>query len=220
MDYLAARKYAESELEKLLQVDEHSSNGKRILEFGRGMFYQSFPLIGLSGQRPTDKRIDCYGLIKYLSASKDVLDIGCNVGFLDLQLSQYVRSVTGIEYNKELVRIGTDISRMLNIENVDFVNDDFLLWNKRCNKKFDVIFSFAVHYWLHVTPRIYTQIVSSLIKKNGILVIESQNINTVDNCFYKYVEQLIHAGFCIMDEGTIQDDGIIGREWVVLQKRS
>ena len=56
-------------------------------DFGGVMPYQSMELIGLEGMRPTEHRIQEYGLRDILKAEYDVLDIGCNSGFLDMSIA-------------------------------------------------------------------------------------------------------------------------------------
>ena len=91
---------------KILTEDELSCRnkllnlyGKNSHPFGEGKFYQSFPRIKLEGERPTDIRIEKYDLKRYLSKKVDVLDIGANDGFIDMEISSEVNSVLGVEYN-------------------------------------------------------------------------------------------------------------------------
>ena len=54
-------------------------------DFGRGEFYQSLEELGVIGQRPTKLRIEKYQLDEIVS-EKNVLDIGCNCGFMDISI--------------------------------------------------------------------------------------------------------------------------------------
>ena len=144
--------------------------------FGKGKFYQSFPRLKIDGMRPTDERIQRYQIQKFVKKSDDVLDLGCNCGFFDLSVAEWVSSVTGIEYNEALVAIGNMARDGLKINNVHFVASDYESWKKKNKKKFDVIFSFAVHYWFKVKPYNYAKDLSKMLNTGGILFFESQDI--------------------------------------------
>lgn len=94
-------------------------------DFGRGNFYQSLPILNIVGQRDTAERIKLYGLNEIISSEKDVLDIGCNIGFFDLAIAPQVKSIDGIEYNSALVEIGKCVKKYLNYDNVEFLCMDF-----------------------------------------------------------------------------------------------
>ena len=187
--------------------------------FGRGQFYQSFPLLGIDGQRPTEKRLLEYGTDEILRENFSVLDIGCNCGFLDLTIAQKVRKITGIEYNKTLVKIAQTVAKRLGIKNVDFLAVDFNMWPPADEEEtYDVIFSFAVHHWLKTTPDAYARKLYHLLNPNGYIVFESQRLDTIDTEFHLYCAEFLNAGMRIIKEGTIEDDGIIKRKYLVLQK--
>lgn len=191
---------------------------KKHQEFGRGDFYQSFPMLDIKGQRPTDIRIKEYGINDYLTKDKDVLDIGCNCGFLDMTIAESVKSVTGIEYNKYLVKIANKASKYLNIENVKFIATDYNKWEKKEQSTYDMIFSFAVHYWLKVNPKSYSKRLYELLNPNGYLFFESQNIETVDAEFEEYYNEFINLGMKLEKDGVIKDDGSIKRRYLVFKK--
>lgn len=187
-------------------------------DFGRGKFYQSLPMVGLTGQRPTDIRIKEYGLLEYINKSTKVLDLGCNCGFFDISIADKVGSVVGIEYNKKLVNIGKSMLGYLgNIDNVYFQCIDFNDWYKSANNKYDAVFSFAVHYWFGVSASEYANILARVVNPGGFLFFESQNINTVDRQFFEYINEFLEIGFEVVDEGTIKDDEIIERRFYVLK---
>lgn len=188
-------------------------------KFGRGQIYQSLPLIDLEGQRPTDVRIKTYRIEEILRKEMDVLDIGCNIGFFDMSIADKVHSVKGVEYNAKLVKISNKVVKMLDIDNVTFESGDFNKWfEKNKNNEYDVILSFAVHYWLGVTPESYSEILNSILKPGGYLFFESQNLETVDSNFEDYISAFNKKGMSIELEGIIKDDDIIQRRWLVFKK--
>lgn len=188
--------------------------------FGRGELYQSLPELDINGQRPSDYRIEKYGLNDILRKEYNVLDIGCNVGFLDIMIADKVNHVTGIEYNKDLCRIAVLVCDYLSKEKkCDFINCDFNDWIKKNEQKYDIVFSFAIHYWLRTNPTAYATILSSILKSGGYLVFESQNLDTVDKEFEEYINEFIQRGFLVVDNGLIKDDNIIERKYYVFKRK-
>lgn len=185
--------------------------------FGGGGFYQSFPMLGIKGTRDTSLRIKTYGLEKYISQDISVLDIGCNIGFLDMEISSKVKSIVALEYSDILVDIANEVAQTIGLKNINFVSDDYNEWQKKNQQRFDIIFSFAVHGWLNVTPEKYAEQIVSMLNDNGIFIIESQQLST-DMMFETFVEVFRHRELHVIDEGLLNDDGETDRKFVVLRK--
>lgn len=190
-------------------------------DFGTIEFYQSLERIGLPGTRPTLYRIIKYGLEKILSKEQEVLDIGCNSGFLDLTVATLVKSVEGIEYDNVLVQIAKEVKEYLGVNNISFVNDDFNMWyaNRITEKKYDVIFSFAIHHWLKLAPIDYAQRLNSLLKDNGYICLESHDlVCSRDKEYDALLEIMKGRGYMVIGSDHIMDDGVTNREFVILRK--
>jgi 2-polyprenyl-3-methyl-5-hydroxy-6-metoxy-1,4-benzoquinol methylase len=183
-------------------------------QFGRGNFYQSFEKLQIHGQRPTEFRFFKYGLDKYLDKEYEVLDIGCNCGFFSLYVSEYVRHIDGIEFNNTLIDIADITKNYLGINNCSFYCKDFK--NFFIQKKYDVIFSFAVHYWIDMPMVNYSEKLSGLIKENGLIFFESQNIETIDNDYDKLISEFCSDKFIVLHNGEIMDDKNILRKFTIL----
>ncbi len=128
-------------LKKIEFIKEEQNKNWKNLIYGKGDLYQSYDELNIKGKRNTKKRIKQYELKKYLHESFDILDIGCNCGFIDLQISNLVFSVEGVEINPYLVKIGNKVKEHLNIKNVNFHNKSFE--DFKGDGVYDVIFSFA-----------------------------------------------------------------------------
>lgn len=187
-------------------------------DFGYGKFYQSLPELDIEGMRPTETRISKYEFSRFLNNKQDVLDLGCNCGFLDISVADHVKTVTGVEYNNTLVRIADEVAKYLNKQNVTFINDDYNNWRKHNTKQYDVVFSFAVHHWFGVTPYGYAKDLSKIIKTGGILYFESQDV-TGDKIYKKIVDELLLRNFSLEHEGSDMDDGMYERHYYVLKKQ-
>ena len=186
--------------------------------FGKGKFYQSFPRLNIEGMRPTDERIQRYKIQEFVKKTDNVLDLGCNCGFFDLSVAEWVSSVTGIEYNEALVAVGNMAKDGLKIENVNFVTSDYESWRKKNKKKFDVIFSFAVHYWFKVKPYHYAKDLSKMLNKGGFLFFESQDIKG-DKDYPNFLNEFKCRGFKEVFNGGGKDDGEYERNFFVLKRQ-
>ena len=193
------------------QMHEHA--------FGKYCFYQSLPMLGILGTRKTDIRIKEYGLANFINKNSSVLDIGCNSGFLDIEISAFARNVLGLEYNDKLVDIGKMSISACGIKNVVLINADYNEWQKTNKNTFDIIMSFAVHVWLDVAPIKYTEQLYKMLNNNGYVIFESQTLST-DAKYSEYVKAFKSLGFLDVKYGRIIDDGETEREFVVLKKQT
>ncbi len=191
--------------------------GENSQAFGESKFYQSFPRIKLEGERPTDIRIEKYDLKRYLSKNVDVLDIGANDGFIDMEISSKVNSVLGVEYNEKLVEIAHLAKDILKIDNVDFVCDDYNHWKIVNRRKFDVIFSFAIHIWIGTTPEEYAKDIYQMLNNNGIFFFESQTLES-DVKYVDYCMEFERVGLKKIREDNIKDDYITNRRFTIFVK--
>lgn len=189
-------------------------------DFGNYKPYQSLERIGLDGIRPTNERIVSYRLLDYLAGGMDVLDIGCNTGFLDMEVAGYVRSITGIEYDSSLQRIGKYVSEQLGIENVEFLHQDVKKWfNDNCDSeyKYDAIFSFAVHHWIDMNAHEYVQKLCGIMKQHTLLWLESHG-KEYDPMYADMIDEFLQLGFEMVIESEIKDDKMTSRDFVLLRR--
>lgn len=207
----------EGERELFKQISEIIQQEKP--DFGYAEIYQSYERIGITGTRPTLYRIIRYGLEKILNKEHEILDIGCNCGFLDMSIASIVRNCTGIEYNSCLINIADKVKSYLNIENCEFINKDFHKWFRENKKSFNVIFSFAIHHWLNLSPCDYANKLDSLLMTDGYICLESHDLSCdLDYVYESCIEEFIKLGYCLYKEGKIVDDGITPRAFVILYK--
>lgn len=186
-------------------------------QFGEGKFYQSFPMLGLKGQRPTQERLESYRLKEVLKSHMDVLDIGCNCGFFDLQIADLVNTVTGLELNPDLVQIADITKQYLNKNNCNFLKEDFDVW--KTDEKYDMIFAFAILCWIHLDSAEIADRLIRLSKSSGFVLIESHNIRSKDRLrdFELCIEYLKKNNMYQINQGIICDDGVIYRKFVLLR---
>lgn len=186
-------------------------------DFGGVMPYQSLELIGLEGMRPTEYRIREYGLREVMKAEDDVLDIGCNLGFFDISIAGLVHSVTGIEYDYNLIKAANLVADHLKISNCTFYNGDFNDWYKNNKETYNVIFSFAIHHWLNIPPHDYAAMLHKLLKNCGYICFES-HIYGSDIGFDECCREFRGLEYRTVCDKRINDNGLQERRYILLQK--
>ena len=177
-----------------------------------GEFYQSLPLLGIEGERPTDLRIQTYGLEEIVEG-KTIIDIGCNTGFLDITLASKAKSICGIEYNESLVNIANEVIEYLDLTNVLVCQGDFLTFHSE--KKYEVVLLFAVHGWLGCSAEEGAKKIVDLLDQDGTVVFESQAWDKGDPLYSQYCYWFEKNGMRKIRSGKICDDGKTNREWCV-----
>ncbi|TBV07937.1 class I SAM-dependent methyltransferase [Phytopseudomonas dryadis] len=188
-------------------------------QFGRGELYQAHEAWGVPGQRPTLQRIEAYQLQAWLPAHARVLDIGCNIGMFGLALSTRIHSYYGFDNNPLLIDVARQIASVREIGNCHFECEsfeDFSLHNQ--GRTFDMVLSFAVHVWIGMTPGDYARTLYGLLRPGGLLVLESNRLDTNDKDFFRNVRYFLDEGFDVRFCGRLKDDGIIERGFYVLAK--
>lgn len=180
-------------------------------------FYQGFTDLGIEGQRSSELRFHIYKLDDILNYKYSVLDIGCNCGFLSLMVSKYVNKVTGIDYNKSLIKISNEVKDHLNIGNCIFKKMDFERF--KTDETYDVILCLSLYKHLTNDIKFFVEKIDMLLKPNGFFVFESHNLKTLGKSFDDDVRYFIDRNYCVVNSGVIKDDGVISRKFVVLQKR-
>ena len=162
-------------------LDRQQKEWKHFIFSKEDGLYQGLDEIKITGSRSSEKRFEEYEILEYLSKDKTVLDIGSNVGFFSIYVSKFVERIFGVEINPYLVAIGNDVKDFLNIKNTNFINSSF----EECHfdEKFDIIFSFANDSTIDDNTKFnfseYIEKIVSLLKEDGLLIFESQAIDSV-----------------------------------------
>jgi SAM-dependent methyltransferase len=182
---------------------------------GGGGFYQSCEQLLVRGQRPTAARFDKYGLSSLLAPTDRLLDIGCNCGFLALHCAPFVREVVGIDVEPRFVAMANKAQGFLGRNNCRFVETSFDEFHD--GELFDVIFSFAVHHWISMPLAAYADRLRELLRPGGHVLIESQDLNSHDADWDEKLAAVCSRAFSVVRSGTLSDDGVRVRTFVLLQ---
>lgn len=191
------------------------------LPFGDyGLLYQSHPPTLLPGSRDTDIRRNDYDL-DTLVAGRRVLDLGCNVGFLSLAAAKSACHVTGVDNQEALIAIAEKVADHTDVSNCTFVTADASTFQG--GEPFDVIIAAAVHGWLDLTPSDFAGRMKRLTAPGGVVLLESQgqrSTTEIELGFGVVVRAFRSQGFDIQRDGTVCDDRVNLRAFVVLRKIS
>ncbi|MBE7009466.1 MAG: class I SAM-dependent methyltransferase [Ruminococcaceae bacterium] len=188
--------------------------------FGGASFYQSYSELGLRGQRNSGERIILYHLNEYLKKTDEVLDVGCNCGFFDLQMAPMVKHVTGCDLDEHLIRIANRTKRFIGCDNANFLCGDF--WQmKPTEKRYQAVFACAIHYWVisgGVSPADFVGRLYDALTEGGYLFFESQDLGAFGDreLFEKLQAMFLDRGMeCLLCRNYRTD---FEREIVVLRK--
>ncbi|WP_353806423.1 class I SAM-dependent methyltransferase [Methylobacillus sp.] len=142
-----------------------------------------------------------------------------NIGCFGIEASALAPSYTGFDNNPDLIEIANRQSpRALSSgKKLPFMCCDFDAFHTHNDRKFDVIFSFAVHVWIGIPIAEYISRLRSMLAPQGILVIECNNLDKNDHDFLSNMRLFRETGFMLLHRGEIIDDGIIRRTFCVLK---
>lgn len=183
-------------------------------DFGAGGFYQSFEELLIPGMRPTQARIEAYKIKDIINASKNVLDIGCNHGFLSLKIASNAMTVEGIDNSKELIEAAQITQHYCGLKNVKFICGDA----NEISSRYDVILSCAVHQWIGRPLSEYAAWLHERLQPSGYLIFESNDLGTHDRDFDGKVRVLVEAGFRVIANADGYDDRVYRRRAVVFER--
>lgn len=132
-------------------------------------------------------RINTYELIPLLSPEYDILDIGCAEGMFCIKLAPYVKSATGIDPIPSHLKTAELYAQSYNIQNCNWITQDFVTFCQNNNKQFDIVMCFATHSYIIGTHKEchwdegempmtdfigFSNYLIDLIKPEGYLIIE------------------------------------------------
>jgi|ERR1051326_184442 SAM-dependent methyltransferase len=149
----------------------------RYHDHGHGYFYQSFERLLISGRRKTLARAQDLGLDK-LCRDKKVLDLGSNVCFLALQLTEVASSVDCVDSNPYAIDIGRTVAAHSKSTNIAFHKSDYMVFLRACERsRYDVVLLLSAHISFdHTDPSHICDLLSEcrrVLGTNGTLVFES-----------------------------------------------
>lgn len=184
--------------------------------FGGSGWYQGSSQLGITGARNNGERIARYRVWDYLTKDSVCLDIGCNCGFFDLELSRLVNSVVGIDVEKKYIDIANEVKEFNEVHNVSFIMGNFMELEENT---YDAVFTLGVHNYIFesgITEERYVSKVIMLLKNEGYIFFESHGMNSDAPQFTNLCNMFIERGMSVVYMGHSKTDG--NRNMVVLRK--
>ncbi len=182
-------------------------------DYGEGYFYQGLEQLGISGFRNTEDRVNKLNLSKLLQ-DKSVIDIGCNAGFILLQVSEHIKAGYGFDINPYLIDIANTIKNHLGADNCHFEDTAFEDLQPN-NQKFDAVLSLANHstYDQNTKQSIdqYFKHCADLLNPDGLLVFESHPPQLEDQQRIDEVAKVISQYFDIYATNQYEFDNFLDK---------
>lgn len=167
-------------LDDYMDILDERRKSKSPFSGGGAPFYQSYLGLGFSGQRSTGDRILLYRLADYLKKTDEVLDVGCNCGFFDLQVAPMVKHITGYEVDEHLAKIADLTGKLVKCKNAEFFCADY--WTVLQEKKrYNAVFACAIHYWVlasGIQPSDFVGRLYDVLDDGGYLFFESHDLGS------------------------------------------
>ena len=162
---------------KLRRLRQQLVNDTRYHCYGHGYFYQSFDRLLISGRRRTRERVREMELDTICKGRK-IVDLGSNVCFLALQLSEVASAVDCVDSNPHVIEIGRAVAEHLAAKKVSFSASDYLDFLRGCDDAtYDVILLLSAHISFdHTDPSHFGELLAEckrVLAPRGILVFES-----------------------------------------------
>lgn len=185
-------------------------------DYGQGYFYQSFKRSFIRGFRNTEERVRNYNL-KQITSNKEVLDVGCNSGFILLSLSD-IKTGLGIDINPYLINIAETTKDFLKVENIFFKKEK--IENFKEKKKFDIVLSLANHSTIDgnisISKKEYFSKCASLLKTKGLLFFESHPKQIENNEMLKDTINNIEKKFKIISNKENNLSGFLDKNRTII----
>lgn len=183
---------------------------KKIVEIEKilqkhGQYSQGLAELGIPGRRDTDARYKMYALDDYLSNDMNVLDIGCNCGFLSCMIARKVRSLLGVDKDGDLLKAATMAAGVLGVKNANFVRlfyDELEGYARR----FDLVCALQVHIWTGMKFDRYVDILDPLVRADGLLLFESHDMDNVDSDIECKARIITDRGYTVLHSGDYVED--------------
>jgi malonyl-CoA O-methyltransferase len=181
--------------------------------------YQGSARLGILGKRSTERRLEAYGLSRHVTGAMRVLEIGCNCGFLALEVARLAAHVTAFDVDPAYIAVAEEARSFLGARNSTFRTSSVATFE--CESPFDVVISCAVHGWAGMDFAAYVSRVRSFLRPGGLLLFESHEIDHHPE--WEAQKRHLCSSFRPIDGGWIDDvDGDLYesemREFLLLEK--
>src|SRR5690625_1546534 len=142
-----------------------------------------------------------------------------NNGFLLIGLAPYLQRGVGFDISHSCVQIGQAVAQHLGHEHIHLQQSTFDKFKNQ--DRFDLIIACAVHHWIGLPIEELADQLQRWCADEGLLLLESQgrrSIYRTEPDFEQKVQAIAAKGFEIVRRGSLCDDGLNYRAFVILRK--
>jgi SAM-dependent methyltransferase len=163
--------------------------------------YQGFEALGIAGKRPSQKRLDVYGLKRYLARSMNGLEIGCNVGFFSLLLAPCVNQLDAFDIEQNYIEVAKLTQEYCGIKNCHFYAQSLTGFHPEL--QYDFVVSTAVHGWSGLPFENYIALIDKCVRQGGLVLFESHEIDAEKDWPTK--REVLLRDYELIESGLIDD---------------
>ena len=163
--------------------------------------YQAFESLGLTGKRPSEKRMEIYEIARHLWPTMKGLELGCNVGFFTMSLAKHVESMVAFDKDENYIKVASLVQESLGISNCRFFASS--LKDFRSTDTFDFIVSTAVHGWAGMKFPDFVAFLDRHLRPGGVLLFESHELDAEKDWASK--KEHLTSKYALADRGIIDD---------------
>src|SRR5699024_6913676 len=185
-----------------------------------GLLPQGLDAIRLAGLRPTEVRLEAYGLQDWLPANAHALDATANQGLLLLGLADQLAKGTGLDERAFNQALFTAVAKYLDIRHVELLEQSFASFPHK--QRFDLILACGLHSSQELTAAEIGQKCYQLTRPGGLVLLESRGTGSseqIEAGFTSKVDDIAARGFDTVHSGYLCDDKRNRRMFVLLRRQ-
>ncbi len=137
--------------------------------------YQGSDRLGIRGKRQAEARHAVYGFRHWLPADAKVLEMGCNVGMLSLEVARSASRVIAFDVDPAYIALANMARDYLGLRHCTFQASGIEQF--RTEEKFDCVIACSIHGWISLPFGAFVEKVRSLLVNGGYFLIESHEID-------------------------------------------
>ncbi|MDR1125621.1 MAG: glycosyltransferase [Deltaproteobacteria bacterium] len=183
--------------------------------------YQGLARIGLTGKREIERRFALYGLERYLKKDMELLETGCNCGFLSWLSAKHVKRVEAFDADKNYIFLGDMLKSAYKTDNLNYSVANFESFAP--TRRYDFIISCAVYGWVPLSFSAFVKRLDSWLKPGGCILFESHELPVHPEWkehhlpYLKQTYEVLESGYIDdVDHRYYQSEY---REFLILRKR-
>jgi SAM-dependent methyltransferase len=163
--------------------------------------YQGLRRIGLTGKRETERRFSLYRLGHYLTADMDVLEAGCNCGFLSWLAARRVKHVDAFDAQAGYIQLGSMLKEEYGTDNLSYFVSRFEAFAP--TRRYDAIICCALYGWVPLPFAAFIERLDQWLNPGGILLFESHELAVHPE--WKEQRALLTARYDLLHADRIDD---------------